>query len=119
MQELNEGLDLWEKKLTRMAGGPRPFEYTTEDVQKKIYDEWGKQIMKSKEARSYLSEDEIESFYEAFRKDSKRGSKGDDYWNTPVGESLAKTSGKVIIERLKKTLRDPLNGKTSIQMDRR
>ena len=107
-EEMNSGLDDWEKKLDKIANGPRPFDHGKDNpkVLKAINDEWGKQIMKSKEARSYLTEEELNAFYGSIKDPEK--------WAKPMGESLTKTNGRVMMERLKKSLRDPLNGKTSI-----
>ena len=95
-------------KLDKIANGPRPFDHGKDNpkVLKAINDEWGKQIMKSKEARSYLTEEELNAFYGSIKDPEK--------WAKPMGESLTKTNGRVMMERLKKSLRDPLNGKTSI-----
>ena len=108
LKEMNSGLDDWEKKLDKIANGPRPYDHGKNNpkVLKAINDEWGKQIMKSKEARSYLTDEEIEAFYGSI--------KNPEEWAEPVGESLSKPSGRDIMERMKRTLRDPLHGKTVI-----
>jgi len=101
LQELNSGLDDWEKKLDKIANGPRPYEHKQNDpkVMKAIHDEWGKQIMKSKEARKYLSAEEIEQFYANI--------KNPDDWREPLGEELTEPQGRARIERLKRSLKDP------------
>ncbi|AIX21511.1 hypothetical protein Syn7803US30_184 [Synechococcus phage ACG-2014f] len=100
--DLNNGLDKWEKKLGSMVNGDRPYEFPQGDpkVLKSMNDEWGRQAMKSAEARKYLSEEEINRFYETI--------KNPEDWAEPMGEGLTNDSGSVILERLKR-LRKPLN----------
>ena len=114
-KEINTGMDKWRGKLQKLVRGDRPYEFGPNDPKflNAIDDEGGKAIMRDPEARKYLTKEEIDEFYKKV--------KNPDKWKQEFGESfkLTNPNKRGTIERLKKTLRDPLNGKTSIQMDRR